>query len=59
MTTDALVLKHQAISSHSADKIFILLDHFHIIILHLLLKTLENEITFWKKYTKLFKGLTY
>ena len=26
VATDALVLKHQAISNHSADKIFIVLD---------------------------------
>ena len=29
VTTDALVLMHQGISSHSADKIFIVLDQFH------------------------------
>ena len=35
VATDALVLKHQAISIHNADWIFIVLDHFHIKILHL------------------------
>ena len=30
---DALVLKHQATSSHNADQIFIVLDQFHKIIL--------------------------
>ena len=29
VATDALVLKHQAISTHSTDKIVILLDRFH------------------------------
>ena len=29
VATDALVLKHQAISIHSADYIFIVLDQFH------------------------------
>ena len=30
VATDALVLKHQATSIHSADKTFIVLDQFHI-----------------------------
>ena len=30
VATDALVLKHQAISIHNADKTFIVLDQFHI-----------------------------
>ena len=30
MATDALVLKHQAISSHSADYVHIVLDQIHI-----------------------------
>ena len=29
VATDALVLKHQGISTHSADKIFIALDQFY------------------------------
>ena len=29
VATDALVLKHQAISTHSSDEIFIVLDQFH------------------------------
>ena len=33
--TDALVLKHQAINTHSADKIIIVLDQFHTEILYL------------------------
>ena len=35
VATDALVLKHQAISSNSAYKIVILLDQFHTEILQL------------------------
>ena len=35
VATDALVLKHKAISSHSADTIFIVLDPFHTEILHI------------------------
>ena len=31
VATDALVLKHQAISIHNADQTFIVLDQFHII----------------------------
>ena len=30
MATDVMVLKYQAISIHSANKIFIILDQFHI-----------------------------
>ena len=30
IATDALMLKHQVISTHSADYIFIVLDQFHI-----------------------------
>ena len=30
MATDALMLKHQAISIHNADQTFIVLDQFHI-----------------------------
>ena len=46
VATDALVLKHQAISIHIADEILILLDQFHAKILHLWSTTFENEITF-------------
>ena len=35
VATDALVLKHQAISIHNADLTFIILGQFHITILHL------------------------
>ena len=56
LATDALVLKHQAISIHSADKIFIVLDHFHAKILHLQWTRLENKITFFQKKMPLFQG---
>ena len=48
VATDALVLKHQAISIHNADLTFIVLDQFHIKILHKWCTRLENKITFWK-----------
>ena len=47
--TDALVLKHLAISIHRADKMVIVLNQIHPQILHLWLTTLEIEITFWNK----------
>ena len=50
VATDALVLKHQAISIHNADLTFIALDQFHIKILHIRWTASENEITFWKKW---------
>ena len=49
VATDALVLKHQAISIHNADLTFIVLDQFHIKLLHIMWTASENEITFWKK----------
>ena len=49
VATDVLVLKHQAISIHNADYTFIVLDQFHMKILHLWCTTLENKTTFWKK----------
>ena len=42
--TDALVLKHQAISIQSVDQIFIVLDNFSFIG-----NNIENEFTFWKR----------
>ena len=48
VATDALMLKHQAISNHSADKVFIVFDQFHTKTLHLMWTTSENCITFWK-----------
>ena len=42
LATDALLLKHQALSINNADEIFIVFDQFHT-------KILENEITFWIK----------
>ena len=50
VATDALVLKHQAISIHNADKTFIVLDQYHIKISHLWWTTLQNKITFLKKW---------
>ena len=35
VATDALVLKHQTISTHSADEIIFVLDQFHTEILYL------------------------
>ena len=48
VATDALVLKHQAISIHNPDYTFIALDQFHMKILHLWWTTLKNKVTFWK-----------
>ena len=48
VATDALVLKHQTISIHSADKTFIVLDKFYII-LHSE-QHQENNTTFWKQW---------
>ena len=48
VAADALVLKHQAISIHNPDYTLIVLDQFHMKILHLWWTTLENNITFWK-----------
>ena len=56
VATDALVLKHQAISIHNVDYTFIVLDQFHIKLLHIRWTASENEITFWKKMTQSFKG---
>ena len=56
VATDALVLKHQAISIHNADWPFIVLDQFHMKLLHIK----ENSIRKWnnilKKMTQSFKG---
>ena len=53
--TDVLVRKHQVISIHSADLIFIILPNIHTRLLHLLRTIRETEIIFWKKLTQLFK----
>ena len=42
------MLKHQANGNHSADKSFIVLDKFHIKILHLLWTTLGIKLHFEK-----------
>ena len=49
VATDALVLKHQTISTHSSYQICIVFDHFHRKILHLKQTTLEKEIIYLKK----------
>ena len=49
VATDGLVLKHQTISTHSADEIIFVLEQFHTEILYLNWTTQENKITFWKK----------
>ena len=46
VATDAPVLNHQATSAHSAEKIFLVVDHFRGEILHIQGLRLENEITF-------------
>ena len=56
MDTDALVLKHQGISIHSADLLFLILDKFHTKILHLQQTILETNNTFRTKTTQLSKG---
>ena len=46
--TDALVLKHQAISGHSADSIFTVLDQFHTKLLHFIIVNIRKyKIIFW------------
>ena len=45
-----LTLIHRAISTYNADETYIVLDHFHIKILHIRWTASENEITFWKKW---------
>ena len=49
VATDALVLKHQAISILSTDETLNLLDQFHMKILHPWWTTFGNKITCWKK----------
>ena len=49
LMTDALVLKHPTISTHSADKLIIVLDQFHTEILHAEWTTQWNKLGFEKK----------
>ena len=44
--TDALVIKHQAISIHSADEIFFVLDKFNTEILQLWSTLSESKIIY-------------
>ena len=50
VATDALVLKHQAISILSTDSTFNLLDQFQMKILDFCWTTFRNKITYWKKW---------
>ena len=52
-----MVLKHQAINIHSTDKMFLLFDYFHNIILYSQWTKLENNIL-EKKNTQMFTGWT-
>ena len=56
VATDALVLKHQAISIHNAEWTFIVIDQFDIKVSHLWWTTLRNKITVLKKITQSFRG---
>ena len=55
VATDGLVLPHQAISTHSADSMFIILDQCHTKILHLQWPTQANRIKFWNKISRCFR----
>ena len=55
--TEALMLKHQTISTHITDQLSIVLAQFHTEILQLPGTILENTIKFWKKITQLFNML--
>ena len=55
MATDALGLKHQAISTNSADKMSIALDQFLTKILDSQWTTLQTKLIF-QKNSQLFKG---
>ena len=48
VATDALVLKHQATSTHIADLIFIVRDYFHAEMLHVLWILLKIKLHFEK-----------
>ena len=56
VATDALVLKHQDISSHSADLILILIDNIHAKPWSLLWTNWETKIMF-KKNNPIVYGL--
>ena len=56
VANDGLVLKHQAINSHTADYVSIVLGQFHINILNQQWRALWIEIIFWKMI-QLSKGL--
>ena len=50
VATDALVLKHQAISILRTDYTFNLLDQFHMKILYFCWTTFGNKITYWENW---------
>ena len=49
LVTAALALKHQAISTHSAEQVLTVLDQFHKNMLDTQQTNLETDITFLKK----------
>ena len=51
VATNALVLKHQGISTHSTDSVFIVLNQFHAKRLTLQCTILETKIVFWRKWS--------
>ena len=51
VATDVLVLKHQAISIHSVDQLFIVLELFYIKSFHSQWTTPDNKITYWKEWS--------
>ena len=51
VATDALVLKHQAISSHSADLTFIVLDQFSY-------KNIAHKVNSIRKWNHILKKMT-
>ena len=56
VATDALVLKHQAISSHSANEISITYGQFQAKILHFMMNSIEKIKLKFEEMTQLFKG---
>ena len=56
VATDALVLKHQAIIIHSADKIFVFVDKFRTEYDSYMEQYWKIKLNFWKKNAQLLKG---
>ena len=65
VATDTLVLKHQAISIHSAARpytgcrVFIVFGQFYTKSIALLFTSLDNKITVWKKNDLVILGLIH